>query len=113
LVEAFLEEVTVEPTVQVEVELVEGRTVDDYDDIETDGGEASDVTTNGGGGVGVILSRINNRRRNSRQNAGKSTNPKFYTDSTSLINAWSQFATGSGPTSQQLQVCGRQYLEDY
>jgi len=97
LVEEFLDDVSVEPEVQVEVELVEGESVNDDeedDDIDTGGSMASSdmaSTKKGGGGVGVRLGRMNTRRRNSRKEAWKTMSSKPSQEQTRLLNAWSQF----------------------
>jgi hypothetical protein len=81
----FVEELVVEPQLQVEVELVEESGGDDGDeDILADSGKPS-----GGGGVGVRLGRMNNRRGN-RRNSWRSTSStsKLSSDQKRLLEAW-------------------------
>jgi ATPase family AAA domain-containing protein 1 len=99
LVEEFLNDVSLDPNVQVEVELVEEGTDamdiqdEDDDDLETD--EASSVEIKGGGGVGVRLSRMNRRRRNRRKGSWSKSaaddDTKLTHDQARLLTAWSQF----------------------
>jgi len=72
--DGFIEDVTLEPQVQVEVEVV-----------EEDATKAA-VTT-GGGGVGVRLGRMNQRRRNKRE-AWRSTATKLSQHQKRLLEAW-------------------------
>lgn len=72
----FVDDVVVEPQVQVEVEVV-----------EEEGGTGRHLpTSTGGGGVGVRLGRMNVRRRN-RKDAFRSTT-KLSLDQKRLLNAW-------------------------
>ena len=95
-VEDYLEDIAaVEPEVQVEVEFAEGALDDDDDDddFETDAEEERGISTKGGGGVGVRLSRMNKRRKNRRKNTTwKSANSEENSqDQARLMQAWSQF----------------------
>lgn len=81
----FVEELMVEPQLQVEVELVEESGGDEGDeDMLTESGKPS-----GGGGVGVRLGRMNNRRGN-RRNSWRSTSStsKLSSDQKRLLEAW-------------------------
>jgi hypothetical protein len=97
-VEDYLEEISaVAPQVRVEVELVEEGAVednDDDDDLESDAGEATEISTKSGGGVGVRLSRMNKRRRNRRKNdtwKSSTDSEENSQDQVRLMQAWSQF----------------------
>lgn len=80
----FVEELLVEPQLQVEVELVEESGGDEADeDILTDNGKPS-----GGGGVGVRLGRMNNRRGNRRNWRSTSSTSKLSSDQKRLLEAW-------------------------
>lgn len=76
--EHFVEDIVVEPELQVEVELV-----------EESGGEETDEESkpSGGGGVGVRLGRMNNRRK---RNSWRSTSSPSKTsqDQQRLLEAW-------------------------
>ena len=80
----FVEELLVEPQLQVEVELVEESGGDEADeDILTDNRKPS-----GGGGVGVRLGRMNSRRGNRRNWRSTSSTSKLSSDQKRLLEAW-------------------------
>lgn len=83
--EDFVEDLVVEPQMQVEVELVEENSPrKEAEDLISKGGKAS------GGGVGVRLGRMNNRRSN-RKNSWRSSsniNSKQAQNQRRLIEAW-------------------------
>lgn len=77
----FVEDLIVEPQMQVEVELVEegGSETEEQMPTSTAGG--------GGGGVGVRLGRMNSRRKN-RKDTCKSTTTKLSHNQDRLLEAW-------------------------
>lgn len=87
--EEFVDDMVVEPHLQVEVELVEeSPAADEADDdmLMDDGGKPS-----GGGGVGVRLSRMNNSRRGNRRNSWRSkaaSSSKLSNNQNRLLEAW-------------------------
>lgn len=81
----FVEDLVVEPHLQVEVELVEESGAEDAED---DFSRENDKPS-GGGGVGVRLGRMNSRRVN-RRNAWRSASStsQLSSDQTRLLEAW-------------------------
>jgi len=76
--EEFVEDVVVEPELQVEVELVEESGAEETDE------ESKSI---GGGGVGVRLSRMNRRRRKNSWRSPPSSS-KMSQDQQRLLEAW-------------------------
>jgi hypothetical protein len=94
--ESFARERTVEPQVQVEVEVLQKELEDeqkgDYDEDDEALGGGPAASTKSGGGVGVRLNRVGGRRRsNNRKDAWRSTASTSTTlsqDQSRMIEAW-------------------------
>ena len=77
--EEFVEDLVVEPELQVEVELVEESGAEETDE------ESKPI---GGGGVGVRLGRMNNSRRRKNSWRSSSSSSKMSHDQQRLLEAW-------------------------
>jgi hypothetical protein len=75
-----MEDMVVEPELQVEVEVMEEEDDDDLSD-------SAVAKSTGGGGVGVRLSRMNNRRKSSKD-PWRTKNTRMSTDQKHLLEAW-------------------------
>mmetsp|Transcript_23484 Transcript_23484/g.55286 ORF Transcript_23484/g.55286 Transcript_23484/m.55286 type:complete len:588 (-) Transcript_23484:4-1767(-) len=77
-----------EPQVEVEVEMVEEEEILDHREQNGGSSRSGIVATKGGGGVGVRLGRIANRRKNNRRKPS-ALKPSY--DQSRLLSAWTPF----------------------